>query len=181
MRFALLAVCLTAASLASSQALRHPSPPSSVVITSEAGCKPSAPVELELLDSSVSGRVAELNYSVRPTIESRSLDVRVETTDASELVAHVPADTFAIERGETRTGSARVELPADFLAHGSTIELVATITFDGAGDDGSSGVETQRVVRLVHFGAPSAPRDVTPVTSGSEVSLDMPAVRTEER
>jgi len=182
MRLLALAACLTAASLASSRAaINTPVGHESATIEFNAGCKPTAPIELELLRSAVVNGIAEFDYVVRPTINTTALLVHVETNAGAELLRHDPADTFGITKGEARTGSARVQLPADFAERGVTVELVATMKFDGAGDDGSTSVETQSLVRLIHFGAASEAEGVTAVTSGGEASLDMPAARTEAR
>jgi hypothetical protein len=177
MRFLATALALGLTSAALFGALARPTQR----LELDTGCKPSAPLELELLSSAVVNGVAELDYTVRPLIEGRELSVRIETDERSELLLHHVADTPVFERGELRQGSARVQLPADLAEHGVTLELVATMTFDGAGDDGTTSIERQSVVRLLHLGAASQADNAVLVTSGDEVSLDMPAARTEER
>lgn len=145
------------------------------------GCKPTAPIELELLTSNVIGGVAELDYLVRPGITARDVAVSLTLGPQAELLRHDAPNTFAIQPGEARRGSARVRLPQDWQARGASLELRASLTFDGLGTDGPTGEETQSVVRLIQFGAPFEAAEVEWVESGTMASLDMHATRTEER
>ena len=158
-----------------------PRTPGEVPIAHVLGCKPTAPIELELLSSDVIGGVAELGYLVRPGIESRDVVVSLALGPEAELLRHDAPNTLAIQVGEARRGSARVRLPQDWLTRGASLELRVSLTFDGLGTDGPTGEETQSLVRLVHFGAPFEAAEVEWVESGTMASLDMPAIRTEER
>jgi len=179
MRTLALAVGLVAAALFAPRI--EPALATQPRIEANAGCKPSAPIELELLSSRVTHGVLELDYLVRPTIEGRDVYVHINGEPGSEVLHHSVADTSGIQRGEARYGSARVRLPQNYELHGTLVELHAGLTFDGSGDDGTHAAETQEFVRTLLLGGPREAAEIELVTSGDETSLDTPAARTEGR
>jgi len=81
--------------------------------TATPGCRPTAPIELEILSSNVFGREVELDYRVRPTIAGRDLRVTLATSPGAQCLRH---DAPNVRLIEARGGSARVRLPVDWRA-----------------------------------------------------------------
>lgn len=177
MRLIVLSVCLILASLASSRAPHASALANQGNIQTNPGCKPTAPVDLELLSSRVFGQDLMVDFLVRPRIEARDFSTEIITDKGAEILRHDLSSNFQLQRGAIRTGSIRVRLPADFQERGTQVQLRVGFTFLGSGDDGSTSTERMYAVQLLQLGAPSESPETKLVVSGTETSLDMPAAR----
>jgi len=140
------------------------------------GCEPSGParIRLQASDLGADGR-ARIDYVVEPVLDALDVDVELGFPFGGEARTHTRPAAGPLERGRTRSGTAKVALPFD--ARTSAVEVRARIAF--ADPDAPDGVSWQTSVQRVLYGeAAPALDNVRIVESGGETSIEIPATRT---
>lgn len=150
-------------------------PDRGALVLEATGCKPSAPVEIELLESSVANGVAFVRYEVRSLLEGARLDATVLAPEGGVVLGARPVRAEAVERGSRRTGSSRVRLPAGRA--GVRLTVRAALTFPASGGELDGQEETVVATRTLTFGTVDSTPDLPTVESDGVASLEVPAVR----
>lgn len=137
-------------------------------VAMEHGCKPSAPVAIEVLATDERSGVVSIDYRVEARIDASRVATTIELKDGGTLVSHAAAGGLALARGDHRDGRARVRLTGP-----ARVTLRAEVEFAA---DGVGPIERQVREETITFGD----LDLTPVLptvySGAEPSLDVPAL-----
>jgi hypothetical protein len=165
-------VAAAALSLASSPAL-----PAARHALADRGCKPLAPLAVELTAREPSGGPqVTLDFDLRPVLTMQEVSWELELGDGLTLVQGPAAGEAAPARGERTTGSVRVALPADGRATRAT--LVVTGHFTGHDETGAPSDETVELRRSLSWGEPPVGPSFTgtdPATGESASFVAVPA------
>lgn len=141
-------------------------------------CKPAAPLTLTITRSSVSQGMVRFDYSASSSISATFVETALELPTNATLVEHRRV-ARGLNANEAVTGQGSVRLAAG--ARGAKIRVRGTIEFMGSDEHGDSQVETAvTTVDLLVGDIEESTRaiDLPRITSGSEPSLEIPAVRT---
>ena len=139
-------------------------------------CKPTAPLRIEVLETSVASGVAYVRYRVDCAIDTLRVETSVDLPDGGRLVNDQRVRAFDLAADAARIGSARVRLPAG--AAGARITLRADAAFVATGGALDGLEETMVATETVTWGEVDRTPDLPEVVSGGVVTLDVPAVRT---
>lgn len=138
---------------------------------SDAGCKPTAPIRVTLRPRDLVGGRARVDYDLETVVDALDVEVAIELPYGGSLRSHATPPRGAWPRGSRLAGSAFVELPAR-----AEVDVSARIHVPDPDAPGGVGVYT--TTRRVTWGeVDPVPDDVTPVRSGDELTLDVPATR----
>lgn len=139
-------------------------------------CKPSAPIEIEVLDASVANGVAFVRYQVESRLEAGRVESTVELVDGGVLLNDRGIRAIDVVPGARHVGSARVRLPSG--ATGARLTVRAAMTFTASGGELDGQDETVVETRTVTWGTVESTPALPVVVSDGVATLDVPAVRT---
>ncbi len=147
-----------------------PERPASVLFPShENGCKPHAPVAIDVIATAERGGVVTIDYRVEARIDAADVVTTIELRDGGRVVSHAPASGLKLARGDRREGRTRVRLPGP-----ARVTLRAEVVFPA---DGGGPLERQVREETIVFGDVDLGPNLPVVYSGAEPSLDVPALR----
>ena len=136
------------------------------------GCKPTAPIEIEVEAPRDAGGRLSFHYTVTPLLRAQRVAVEVRLPDGGEVLEHAALDRALVPAATPLTGSARVATPA--ALPGFRVQILAHLWVAGEGAPGGSTRLT--AVETLVYGEPDPRLEGTPVTSGGLLTLDTRAV-----
>lgn len=144
------------------------------------GCKPLAPIAVELSAREPSGgSQVTLDLAVQPVRAMHEVSWELQLGDGLTLLEGEPAGEAAAARGERTAATVRVALPAD--GRFAQARLVVTGHFTGEDENGVPSEETVQVERSLSWGElPTGPIFTgTDPETGEQVSfVAVPAAHT---
>jgi len=153
-----------------------PSPVADGSLTVDASCcKPTAAIEIEVLENSVASGVAYVRYRVASSLDTTRLESSVVLPDGGRVLNDQGVRTFDSAANTDRIGSTRVRLPA---GSGARITLRASATFRASGGELDGLQETMVATKTLTWGTVDLTPDLPEVSSGGTISLDTAATRT---
>ncbi len=139
-----------------------------------ANCKPAAPVRIDLSPRDLIGGRARVDYVLTPVMDALDVDVSIAFPQGGFVHSHSRPPRGATARGASLTGALEVDLPPDLA--GVELEILAHVTVPDPDAPGGTSVFTT-TERVTWGELERVPGGVTPVRSGDETNLDVPATR----
>ena len=125
--------------------------PPARLATPDRGCKPLAPLLVELTAREPSGGPqVTLDLAVRPVLAMHEVSWELRLGDGVLLLEGPAAGEAAAARGQRTTATARVALPAD--GRSTRAALVVTGHFTGEDENGAPSEETVQLERSLSWG-----------------------------
>lgn len=145
-------------------------PPTRVHPGVQHGCKPDAPVRVEVTDVVRSAGVTRIEYRLQPVLAARAVAAEALLPDGGVVLSHARAAAADVAPGATVRGALRVRFPSG--RPDARVVIRGSITFAA----GPGLLETSWTERILTAGDAPPRVDLPRVRSGDLTTRDVPRV-----